>query len=722
MAFTDVATHPSALPAQPAAMTGGFISETPVQALKRIVAQAYPDRADIATLTFDGTLTQAWQAFARLLGLDPEALARTIAPLYGVPAAGALDKVEAEALALMPSSYCQQHTILPLRIEAGRVVVATANPLDENVNERTRFLAGKPVNWVLAPPQAIEDATVMAYAKEASRQAVDSQAIAKDVQFAIDDNPIVRLGRTMLNNAIEQRASDLHIQPFLGAFIVRIRVDGVLKRLTMLPDAVASSVIRHLKTRSGMDPSNMQIPQDGRMALVADGRDFDMRVSTLPASRGERLVIRFLDQGKVHRLSQSNFSHAALQTMRRNIVRPSGMVIMTGPTGSGKTSTLYGMLAELNRSSVNIITVENPVEYRIPGISQVEVNDKAGRTFLAALRSILRQDPDIVLIGEIRDAETAEIACQAALTGHLVLSTLHTNDALTAIPRLLNLGVQPSILADSLALVVAQRLCRTLCPTCKVPVTEPLNAEERTFLEITHNRPGHRAVGCKQCDYTGYRGRLPIVDIIEMTKGLRDAVALGESRLSELGKLREGGLKSLAASGSLRVISGDTTVSEVMEAVGPSFWPELAEHYGTVCFADAMELTPQHVAAGQAVLLIGEDPAFAAELESALAPNDLTLEFARTPEEAHARLQQNENIAFIVGDLPDGIDPDDAAERLRQNRLHITWARLPALVLLPPSLAGQEEALRQSGVMAAFMARPFDMPSLLNHISQAHAH
>ena len=705
----------------PTLMNPDLLSVTPIQALKIAVSQHYPDRSDLASLNFDGTLGQAWQALARLVGADSTALARSIAPIYGVTAAGALDQFDSAALAALPSGFCQQHNILPLRFEQGRLVVATANPFDENVTEKARFIAGKPIRWVLAPPQSIEDAIVVAFAKEAAKLAKDGATFGSAAEDSLSENAVVKLGKALLTGAIAQRASDLHVQPFLGAFVVRIRVDGVLKRLNMLPDAVAVSLIRHLKARSGMESTNTLIPQDGRMSLVNDGREFDMRVSTLPASRGERLVIRFLDQSKVHRLSQANFSHAALQTLRRNIARPSGMIIMTGPTGCGKTSTLYGMLAELNRGSVNIITVENPVEYRIPGISQVEVNDKAGRTFHAALRSILRQDPDVVLIGEIRDDETAEIACQAALTGHLVLSTLHTNDALTAIPRLLNLGVQPSILADSLSVVVAQRLCRMLCSVCKVPVTEPLLPEERTFLEVTHNMPGHRAVGCKACDYTGYHDRMPIVDIIEMGKGLRDAVALGESRLTELDKLREGGLKSLAASGSLRVISGDTTVSEVMEAVGPSFWPELAEHYGTVCFADALELAPTHVAAGQSVLLIGNDSGLAERLETMLEQEGLVLISVKTAEEAHAALQNSEEIAFIIGDVPDDEALPQAIERLRHNRLHISWARLPALVLLPPALTGQEDALRESGVMAAFLTRSFDPRALLQHIWQARA-
>jgi type IV pilus assembly protein PilB len=692
-------------------------SATPVETLKRAVSLAFPERSDVARLEFDGSVAQAWQAFARLLALDETQLARAMAPIFDVEPAGPLD-AEPEALALIPSNYCQSNKILPLRLADGALVVATADPTNTEIGERVTFLADMPVRWVLAAPQEIDDAIVLSFSKAAARESDAGTAAANS---AIDEHAIVKLGRALLNSAIDQRASDLHIQPFLGSAVVRIRVDGNLRRLTMLPDAVAMTLIRHFKARSGMESTNCQVPQDGRMSLVADDREFDMRVSTLPATRGERLVIRFLDQSRVHRLSGANFSLAALQTLRRAISRPSGLVIMTGPTGSGKTSTLYSMLAEINRSTVNIITVENPVEYRITGISQVEVNEKAGRTFLAALRSILRQDPDVILIGEIRDAETAEIAAQAALTGHLVLSTLHTNDALTAIPRLLNLGVPPSILADSLSAVAAQRLCRMLCPACKVPVTEPLTPEEKTFLEVTRNTPGHRPVGCKQCDYTGYRGRLPIVDIVEMTKGLRDAVALGESRLAELEKLREGGLKSLAASGSLRVISGDTTVREVMDAVGPSFWPELAEHYGSFSYTGALDISPSQITAGQGVLVMSADADLAKQLEPVLQDEGLRIVVATSAEQARELLTRDEDIAFIVGDVPDNASLDEATDLLRRNRLHISWARLPSIVLLPAHLKKYETTLRESGVMGMFMSKPVAPSAILAHIRRAQA-
>jgi len=691
-----------------------------LEVFQRAVVQAYPGRADVSALKLDGSLTQSWQTVARVLGIGTTELAQALTTVMGVPLAVDLQRVEADALHLIPFNFCQSHTVLPLRIESGALLLATADPMDRNVSEQLGFLSNRRVHLVLAPPDQIEDMIVVAFSREAARAAT-ADAAKEGEAGVIDENAVTNLGRALLLDAIAQRASDLHIQPFNGAAVVRIRVDGLMRRLTMLPELVAAMLIRHVKARSGMESTNMQIPQDGRMSLVAEGRDFDLRVSTLPASRGERLVIRFLDQGSVHHLSNAGFSLAALQTLRRAVARPSGMVIMTGPTGSGKTSTLYAMLAEINRSTVNIITVENPVEYRVSGISQVEVNEKAGRTFAAALRSILRQDPDVILIGEIRDHETAEIAASAALTGHLVLTTLHTSDALTAIPRLLNLGVEPSILADSLAVVVAQRLCRMLCRHCKVAVSDPLTPEEKLFTDITHNRPGYRAVGCKACDFTGYRGRLPLVEIVEMNQRLRDAIASGETRLADLDSLRQGGLRSLAGSGAPRVISGDTTVLEILNTVGPGFWAELAKQYGSR-FSDDMELpAPSSVMTGQGVLLMSTDAELAATLQPVLSTAGLRLVVAATADQAQACLHKDENIAFIIGDVPESMSFKQAVDHLSHNRLNIAWARLPAVVLIPSAMFEQKAMPVDSGVLGELMAKPVDEQALLQYIRRSQA-
>jgi type II secretory ATPase GspE/PulE/Tfp pilus assembly ATPase PilB-like protein len=693
----------------------------PIAALLAAVKQSFPDRPDLGRLEGADGYLRLWQNLVNASGLDERALAKQLAPALGMEPAQHLEDAESGALALVPAQFCLSHKVLPLRVDQRTLFVATSNPFDDSVAERLRFLVNRPVQWVLAAPDAIEIAATIAYGREAIRQANSSTQELGVVAANASESSIVTLGRAMLASAIGQRASDLHIQPFVGSASVRVRVDGLLRRVMMLPDAVAVTLIRHFKAKCGMDSTNSLVPQDGRMTLVLDDREFDMRVSVLPASNGERMVIRFLEQGRVRHLSGAGFSLAALQTLRRAIRRPSGMVILTGPTGCGKTSTLYGMLSELNNHSVNIITVENPVEYRIPGISQVEVNEKAGRGFATVLRSILRQDPDILLIGEIRDAETAEIAVQASLTGHLVLSTLHTNDAMTAIPRLLDLGIEPTVLADSLAAVAAQRLCRSLCTACRAPVVEPYSPEELSFLQTTHNPPRYRRVGCKVCDYTGFLGRLPIVDIVEMTPALRDAISAGQTRLSELEALRDGGLKSLAASGSLRIISGDTTVREVVDAIGPGFWLELARHYGTTFHSDPQEAYPEPIAQSPAVLLISASSAQVNNLSECLSPLGYRVLHAATADAAHALLVQDEEIVFVVGDVEDNATPAQAQAMLLENRTHIAWARLPAAVLLPTSFADQQVTLRDSGVMGAMFIKPLDASELVNHIRRSRA-
>jgi CheY-like chemotaxis protein len=470
-----------------------------------------------------------------------------------------------------------------------------------------------------------------------------------------------------------------------------------------------------------MEPTNALVPQDGRMSMMIDERDYDMRVSTLPASKGERLVIRFLDQGRVHKLGAAGFSLAALQTLRRMITRPSGLILLTGPTGSGKTSTLYGMLNELNRSSVNIITVENPVEYRLSGISQVEVNDKAGRSFSAALRSILRQDPDVVLIGEIRDSETAEIAIQAAMTGHLVLSTLHTNDAISSIPRLLGLGVQPSILADALVGVASQRLCRVLCTECKIPVAAPYTPEEKLFHKITHHYPADRPVGCQHCGFSGYKGRLPIVDILEINNRLRDAIAHSVSRISDLDQLREGDLKSMAASANRRIISGETTVAEALSAMSLKFWTELAEHYGVELDEDEINTCPRTLTSGNVAVLITKDIEFSLSIEQHLQLEGWQLLVASDSHSANEILRQEENAAFVIMDIADDTLLSQAEGELKDAARNLYWSRLPALVLLPKTLANHESTFRDNGMISPCLTKPFKMDELILHVLHGHA-
>jgi type II secretory ATPase GspE/PulE/Tfp pilus assembly ATPase PilB-like protein/CheY-like chemotaxis protein len=702
---------------------------------RQTLIRAYPEQAaKTAEASFDGPVDEAWSFYSQLLGVSQAAMARAIAPFFGLQAAPSLEHPSTQALAMLTYEFCEFHTVLPLEIERDRLVIATASPFDVGVIEWVGFWVDSPLRWVIAPPKAIRAAIDVVYGhlaapliapladamlsknREVGVESVSDPAMVEVPQSA-NENAIVRLTRGLLGQAVARGASDLHIQPFQGSFAVRLRVDGQLNTLTMLPDQIAVTVVRHLKARAGMESTNTQIPQDGRITMVL-GKPYDMRVSSLPTERGERLVIRFIDQSRVFRLSQSRFSLAALKSLRRTIDRPAGLVLVTGPTGSGKTSTLYSLLAELNRSNVNIITVEDPVEYRLPRISQVQVNEKAGLTFGTVLRSILRQDPDILLIGEIRDRETAEIAAQAALTGHLVLSTLHTTDAISTISRLLNLGVDSVVLADALAGVFAQRLCAQLCGQCKEPIAEPFHPNEKLFIAATRNQPGYRPKGCSQCNFTGYRGRLPIVESVEMTSALRDAVAAGASQVAVLDRLREGGLKSLAVSGSLRIISGETTVEEVIAAVGSeAFWQEISAHYGTTTPMPALQSRLMVGDEMSGVLLISKDKNLANGLRKVLAKEGLRLEVAGSAEQAQDLLNQHEQMSYIIGDIPEAATLPEATDLLRRNRLHISWARLPAAVLIPATLYAQRDSLKLSGVMAELLPKPVSASRLLELIN-----
>ena len=411
---------------------------------------------------------------------------------------------------------------------------------------------------------------------------------------------------------------DVHIHPFVGGGAIRFRIDGVMRRIATLPMASLEAISRYLKTHAGLEPNPLK-PQDGRLRLKYGPREIDVRLSILPVYDGDRIVCRLLDQSRNFSLQQSRFSTADQQALHRLIGQSAGIVLLTGPTGSGKTSTLYALLAELNGVDVNIMTIEDPVEYVLPGISQVQVNEKQGLSFADTLRSILRQDPDVVLVGEIRDEETARIALQAALTGHLVLSTLHTNDALGPIPRLLDLNLDASVLADALIGVVSQRLVRCLCDACRQPRRAPLLAVEEEFHRITGELPAYRPVGCEACGYTGFRGRLPIIETVEMTPQLRQALLTGGRSLATLKDAVQGHRRSMAASAKAWIVSGMTTPLEVQKVLGVRFWSELAEEHGKDQGALNFDVTSESQADRRMkLLLLSNDQALATRLTSAL--------------------------------------------------------------------------------------------------------
>ncbi|CAN5292015.1 hypothetical protein BH09GEM1_BH09GEM1_03080 [soil metagenome] len=459
-------------------------------------------------------------------------------------------RIDPRAVALLAERWARRHRVLPLAIDGGTIVVATSDPLDLDAERAIAFATGHRVRWEVASTEDIASQLDRVYPEAPSRRdpvapPIEVQHLPFSADSASSDNgtelgpSIIRLVDQLIAEAIRGGASDLHLEPEEQGIAVRHRVDGVIKQVRTLPRYVAPSLVSRVKILSGLDIADRMRPQDGRARVAVFGTVVDLRVSTLPVSHGEKIVIRVLDgTAGLRTLEAIGFADADLVRIRRLLECREGLVLVTGPTGSGKTTTLYAALREIQARGVNVVTVEDPIEYRLPGVVQVQVHEKAGLTFGAALRSIVRQDPDVILVGEIRDKETAEIAIQASLTGHLVLSTLHTNDAASAVTRLIDIGVASYQIATAVKGVVAQRLVRRICPECL-------------------------AVGCEACEGAGYRGRRAIAEILTTSPEFERQVAAGAPTDSLAAAARASGCASLWDSGIALVQKGETTMEEL---------------------------------------------------------------------------------------------------------------------------------------------------------------
>jgi type IV pilus assembly protein PilB len=479
-------------------------------------------------------------------------------------------------VALLPSEVCIEHRIVPVKKTPGAIIVAMEDPEKSFLLDDLRFQLGQDLRAALASPGGITHALVTYYgmAPEAAAGGVDEAAAsiaeAEAVDLSEDDAPVVRLVDSIIKDAVRMKASDIHVEPLVDRVRVRYRVDGHCREVQTVPKSLQGPVLSRLKIMSNMDMAERRRPQDGRIAMHVDNRDIDFRVSALPAYHGESLVLRILDkeQGLVS-LLDLGFHASDYARFERLIKRPNGIFLVTGPTGSGKTTTLYAALRELNRPDVKILTAENPVEYNLTGINQTDVKTRIGLTFARILRSMLRQAPDIILVGEIRDLETAEIAIQAALTGHLVFSTLHTNDAPSAITRLVDMGVKRFMVSTAVMAVMAQRLIRLLCPKCKEPhIPEPADLRAAGISpEQIEGKTLYRAVGCEACGNLGYKGRKGMFELFEMDTALREMTFRGASSMEVRDQARiSGGLVTLLEDGVRKVLAGETTLDEVLAA------------------------------------------------------------------------------------------------------------------------------------------------------------
>jgi general secretion pathway protein E len=478
------------------------------------------------------------------------------------------------AAAALPYAFARRHGVLLLDL-ADTARVGLREGADPTALVEVRRSLGRPLSVETLAAGAFDRALSEVYADAGGLGApgaalaldgidghLDDLPTAADLLDTQDDAPVIRLINGLIAEAARRGASDIHIEPYEQALLVRLRVDGVLQELLNLPGRVAPMLVSRVKVMARLDIAEKRIPQDGRISLALGGRALDVRVSTLPSRVGERVVMRILDKEqaglKLEELGMAPAVHAAFQSALRE---PNGIILVTGPTGSGKTTSLYAGLGLLNDSRRNILTIEDPVEYAIHGVGQTQVNTKVGMTFAAGLRAILRQDPDVVMVGEIRDAETAQIAVQASLTGHLVLSTVHTNSAAGAITRLRDMGVEPFLLASTIRLVVAQRLVRRLCPACRKP--EPADGEVARLLGVEPGRQVWRPVGCGACNHTGYQGRVGIYEAVKVDDRLRRLIAAGadEDAIAAAAAETAG---DLSASARERVVDGTTTMEEAV--------------------------------------------------------------------------------------------------------------------------------------------------------------
>ncbi|HOO61747.1 MAG TPA: GspE/PulE family protein [Bacillota bacterium] len=480
--------------------------------------------------------------------------------------------IDPEATKLVTEQYCEENLIIPVAFEDGKLVVAIYDPLNILVTDDLHFRTGSDVITLLAPKGQILAAIKMNFGKEvAQKAAADLEAdldveamknLGEQITDEVNQAPVVKLVNSMIEFAIRASSSDIHIEPMADRVRVRIRIDGVLSEIMSNPVAARDAIITRIKILSGMNIAEKRIPQDGRIQTLINGQPVDMRVSILPTVNGEKTVIRILAKNDANLNRKYLGISAHNNEMIDRIVKvPQGVCLISGPTGSGKTTTLYTLLAEKNTPETNIVTVEDPVEIQIPGINQVQVNVKAGMTFASGLRSILRQDPDIVLVGEIRDGETAEIAMRAAITGHLVFSTIHTNDAVSSINRLIDMGIEPFMVSTAVIGVVSQRLVRRICTNCREEY-EP-DVDEIALLKLKPGQKIYRGAGCSECNEKGYKGRIAIHEIVIMTKGMK---ALLQRRASE-DEMRELAIKEgtymLADSAAQLVLEGITTVAEM---------------------------------------------------------------------------------------------------------------------------------------------------------------
>jgi len=676
-----------------------------------VTAAASAGHKNLETLTIaPGSSTHAaWALVARACGIGDEDLALLVASHSRAPLAN-LELADRYALRLVPERVARRYRVLPLRENDNRLVVATSNPFDLEVEEALRFASGRQPVFEVASPLAIQAALDARYSpahaieRLLGRIEPESMESVRLIEYSepealvaqeVESAPVVKLSNLILRDAVHEGASDIHIEPDLGGGVVRLRVDGVLRQHMKMPLEALNRIVSRIKIVGSIDIADRIRPHDGRARVQVDGRLYDLRISTVPTRDSEKAVIRILDPQGIRGLTDMSMPEPELARLRRLLSHRDGVVLVTGPTGSGKTTTIYAALRELATGQSNIMSVEDPVEYELAGMTQIQVQPRRGVTFASGLRAILRQDPDVIFVGEIRDLETAEVVVQASMTGHLVLATLHTNEATGAAARLHDIGLELASIAASFRGAVAQRLLRRVCTRCVIPVAGALSAEEGRLASAYGVEPVVRAVGCKSCAQTGYRGRLPVAEVLLAGPELQSLILKGASpaELERAGVAA--GMRTLRQVALTRVRTGETTLQEVERALG-----------------DTSGESAPAAASAPRVLVVDDDPVNRALVRRVLQRSELQVSEAADGVAALERINEG-GCDLVVLDL--NMPRLSGPEVLTRLKRSVSTAGIPVVVL-----TGTEETWTETELLEAgaddYIRKPIDPPRFLARV------
>ena len=655
---------------------------------------------------------EAWTEVTKAYGLSDSALSQLVADYFRLEVAD-ITEADPNAALLIPETMARKHRVFPIAEDDRYFVVATADPTNVEAERALGFSTGRTPMFVVAAPGVIQDALDERFSPERAVETLlggltddigeDAVKLVEEMgpeSISEDDasaTPVVKLTNLIIRDAITAGASDIHIEPGRKLGAVRYRVDGVLRKHMDLPMAALNRIISRIKVLSRLDIADRLRPQDGKSRVQVKGRGYDLRVSTIPAGGAEKCVIRVLDSSSSLSLDDLEIPKPELERLRDLLTHRDGIVVVTGPTGSGKTTTLYGALRELADGKVNIMTVEDPIEYELAGVTQTQVQTKQGMTFASALRAMLRQDPDVILVGEIRDKETAVTAAQAAMTGHLVLTTVHANDAVASVARLADMGLQYSTIAQTMRGAIAQRLLRRVCSACAEPVRGQLTPDEQRLTDRHGIEPVVRAVGCTECGFTGYRGRLPVNEVLVSGPRFQQAIEQrkGFSTLARVAQ--QGGMRTLHEVGLEWVTQGRTTLVEVERVLGQGI--EMGD--------GELESGPPRI------LIIDDDEDARLMMRTLLERDGFEVEDAEDGHKGLDRLKTDNDFKLIILDLAmPGLGGREVLEQIRGS---VDTAALPVLIRTATGSDELEAELLEAGA-DDYVEKSVDAPRFMARV------